>query len=521
MRASSRGASAPGLSVVHRHAGTAASLSRPIVDPRERPVAAEQLEGVEQWRGHRAAGDGDPDRREEVAGLHPQRLGRRAAPLLEDLGAEVRVVHLGQNFRGAPQRGSRLVRPTLLGVEELRGVPAGNDLVRLPYKAEQLGRLGQLHEPLAHQRNHAHQVGISDHLRDPRAQAQGQLLVAQRANVDAVEVVEAALVEDRATLVHLGHVEPPDKLVEGEDLLLGARRPAEEGEEVSHRLGQVALLAVGRHGRLALALADLGAVGVEDERNVTEARLPVAQGTDERDVLRGVRQVVLAADHVGDLHGLVVDHHHEVIQGYAIGADDHEVTQQAVVEVDLATDQVVEADDLGLHLEANDRWPSRPRTRRAPYRSGSSNAGCTAAAPWPLPADGGRPPAPRACTSTDTPRRSRAAAAPLAHRGPFAGSAGTVRVADVLALGDLRPLVPADAEPVEVVDDVPLELCRASRNVGVLDAQDIGASHVPGGEEVVERGARRPDVEWPRGTGRHAHAGLLVHAPMLAADAEG
>ena len=61
----------------------------------------------------------------------------------------------------------------------------------------------------------------------------------------------------------------------------------------------------------------------------------------------------------------------------------------------------------------------------------------------------------------------------------------------------------------------------AAGDVGVLDAQDVGAADVPREEEVVEAGARRPDVERAGGAGRHPHAGVLIHAPMLAADAEG
>jgi hypothetical protein len=146
--------------------------------------------------------------------------------------------------------------------------------------------------------------------------------------------------------VDLADLEAGGELVEGEDLLLGARRPAEEGQEVDERLGQVALLAVRAHGHLRLALAHLGAVGVQDERDVPEARLSIAEGAHECDVLRRVRKMVLAADDVRDLHRLVVDHHREVVERHAVVAHDHEVPEKGVVELDLATHEVVEADDL-------------------------------------------------------------------------------------------------------------------------------------------------------------------------------
>ena len=81
---------------------------------------------------------------------------------------------------------------------------------------------------------------------------------------------------------------------------------------------------------------------------MAEARLAVAERADEGDVLRRVREVVLAADDVGDLHRLVIDDDHEVVERHPVVADDDEVTEQRVVELDLATDEVVEADRLGL-----------------------------------------------------------------------------------------------------------------------------------------------------------------------------
>ena len=89
-----------------------------------------------------------------------------------------------------------------------------------------------------------------------------------------------------------------------------------------------------------------------------EARLAIPEGADEGDVLRGVAQVILSADDVGDLHRLVVDHDHEVIERHAVGSHDHEVPEQLVVELDLAADEVIEPDLLRLDLEADGRRPA-------------------------------------------------------------------------------------------------------------------------------------------------------------------
>ena len=91
-------------------------------------------------------------------------------------------------------------------------------------------------------------------------------------------------------------------------------RPAEQREVVDEGLGDEAFVDVGVDRGLALALAHLRAVGVEDERQVGEARHVVAQRPEQQDVLGRVREVVLAADDVGDLHRRVVDDDREVVQ---------------------------------------------------------------------------------------------------------------------------------------------------------------------------------------------------------------
>jgi hypothetical protein len=140
-------------------------------------------------------------------------------------------------------------------------------------------------------------------------------------------------------------VEALDDLVDREDLFLGARRPAEQREVVDERLADEALLDVVGHRRLALALAHLGAIRVEDEGQVREPRDIVAKGPEQEDVLRRVGEVVLATDHVRDLHRRVVDDDREVVERRAVVPNDHEVaTQVRDVDLDPASNDVVERD---------------------------------------------------------------------------------------------------------------------------------------------------------------------------------
>ena len=285
---------------------------------------------------------------EEVARLPAPAVRPPPAASLEHVRREVGRGQLGQHVAGGLQRRRGVGQGAPLG-HQRRGVVEGGDLViGLGQEGDQLAGIGQLHQPLLDERHHPQHRLVVQRIGQEGPQAQCQLLIGQAANVDPVQVVQPILVEDGAALVHVRQVEAGDQLVQREDLLLGARAPAQEGEEVDHRLRQVALLAVGGDRRLRLALAHLRAVGIQDQRDVPEARLAVAERPDQGDVLGRVRDVVLAADDVADLHLLVVDHDHEVVQRRAIGAHDDEVAEQAVVELDLAADQVVEAHHLGL-----------------------------------------------------------------------------------------------------------------------------------------------------------------------------
>ena len=334
-------------------------------------------------------------------------------------------------------------------------------------------------------------------LLDERPESIDQVVGAQPPDPLAVEPLEPLAIEDRAALVHLPDVEALDDLVERQDLLLGAGRPAEQREVVDERLGDEPLVDVGVDRGLALALAHLRAVRVEDERQVREARHVVAERSEQQDVLGRVREVVLAADDVGDLHRRVVDDDREVVQRRAVGADDHEVAAEvADVELDVAAHDVVEADHALADAEAE----------RAAPALGLAGA----------PLLGGQVRAP-----PDVARRLLGRLLGLAVRVELLGRAvagigevvgeqalrgrGVARQALHLAVrrvraagrlaGDLGTLVPVQAQPVQPVEDVLLELERAAGDVGVLEAEDERAADVPGVEVVEQRRARGADVE--------------------------
>ena len=93
---------------------------------------------------------------------------------------------------------------------------------------------------------------------------------------------------------------------------------------------------------------------------------------------------------------------------------------------------------------------------------------------------------------------------------------GRVRAAGRLAR-DFGPLVPGQAQPVQPVEDVLLELERATRDIGVLEAEDEGSTDMPGMEVVEQRRARGADVERAGRARGDADSGDGVgHRPIVA-----
>ena len=103
-----------------------------------------------------------------------------------------------------------------------------------------------------------------------------------------------------------------------------------------------------------MALGELLAVGAQDHGDVGERGHGRAEGLVDHDLTRGVGQVVVAADDMGDLHHGVVDDGREVVRGRVIGAEDHKVVELLGVEGHLAVDGIVDDDVAAVlgHLDA-------------------------------------------------------------------------------------------------------------------------------------------------------------------------
>jgi hypothetical protein len=76
----------------------------------------------------------------------------------------------------------------------------------------------------------------------------------------------------------------------------------------------------------------------------------------EKQLPRRVRNVILAPDHMRNLHQRIVDNDGKVIRRVPVGAYKHGITDDFAAERDVAANDIVECDvDAGRHLEANDR----------------------------------------------------------------------------------------------------------------------------------------------------------------------
>ena len=243
-----------------------------------------------------------------------------------------------------------------------------------------------------------------------------------------------------------------------------------------------------RHRLDALRADVLGAIGAEplgqfalggdQQRLVREVRRPRAQRLEHLDLRRAVRDMVLAADDVGDAELDIVDDARQQVEPAAVLAAHDGVAEQPGIEALLAADEVI-PDDRRIMVE-----PEAPM-RRAAF--GHRSFGRLAFI------DGRQ-------------------AAPEQH---LAAQLELVRrfVAGIDAAGVLQPLefpfvefealgladdsIGIEAHPCKIVPDCVIEFSRRAFAVGVVDPQQERPAVLSGEQEIVQRSADIPDVETP------------------------
>ena len=215
-----------------------------------------------------------------------------------------------------------------------------------------------------------------------------------------------------------------------------------------------------------------------------------AERAQHVDLARRVVDVVVAADHVRDLHVVVVDDDAEVVGGRAVGARDDQVVELAAVERDRAVHHVVD-DHLPLVrvAEAHHRVDARHR-----LLCGGGSGRRSAASPC-------APSAPARSSSSSSLRAVAVVGLALAQElvDDLPVPVHALRLVE-------RPLVVVEAEPLHAVEDRLHRLGRGALAVGVLDAQDERAAVTARVQPAEQRRAHAADVQHAGGTRGEAGA---------------
>ena len=193
----------------------------------------------------------------------------------------------------------------------------------------------------------------------------------------AVHILELDEIEARGRTADGGQVEGGDHLFGREELAV-ALAPAEAHEIIAQGGGQIAHRAIGVDAERAMTLGELGAVRPVDQRDMRHDGHVPAQRLIDLHLPRGVGQMVVAANDMGDAHVVIVDDDGEHIGRVAVRAQKDEIVELLVGEGDLALHLVVD-DRLAVLLGAQadhrrdaGRAPRRDRGRASARRSASA-----------------------------------------------------------------------------------------------------------------------------------------------------
>src|SRR5919106_935738 len=443
---------APGACSRPRSGATWLGAADRRVETRQRLGPAQKLETLEEPGRHLRAGDGDADRLESVLRLELEALAEGAELLLDPLAGEglcpgERLPRLPEHRRGAVE-------------ERGVGLDSAEEETRELWKAaERLDLL--LHERGGHPDRRL--VALEARLAEVAEERVRVLVRWEVPQVDAVHPGQLLVIERRGARPHALEREALDQLVGRHDRRLVVVAPAEKREVVHERRRNVAVAAELLHGDGAVPLRELAPVHAEDVRHVRVRRRVGAQGLEEEDLLRRVRDVVLAADDVRDAGIGVVHRRGEVVRRRPVAPEEDEVLDALVRHLDPAFHDVVPG-------------------RRAFVRRAQAD---------------------------------RALVLVRLLLGDELVRDLPVRLEPVELERDLA--VPVEPEPTERPLDLIDRLLDLPARVGVLDAEEELPSLVTREEPVEERGADAADVEEPGRAGREADADW--HATTIAASA--
>ena len=304
-----------------------------------------------------------------------------------------------------------------------------------------------------------------------------------------VQPVELVNIEHGRALGNVIERELLDQLLRAQDFRFPIRgRPSQQRQVVPQRLGQNPHFAEALHGSRPVALGEPRAVGPQDGGEVCELRGGPAEGAIEGQLPRRVGNVVVAADHVGNFHKVVVNHHRVIVGGQALRAHQDGIADDLAGNGSGAVYAVVPKetalDDLQAHGRRFAGGPAAHGLLRRKFPAAPRVARLAAASERLLP------------LSLQLLRRAKAIVG-------IAVGDQLLRVLDInrgalrLAVRCKRParvrtFVPVEPEPAQVFEQLPLVFRRRTLRVRILDAQDEDPA-VMARKQPIEKG--RPCYE--------------------------
>ena len=199
---------------------------------------------------------------------------------------------------------------------------------------------------------------------EARRDQRDELGIVDLAQMVGVQAGQPRHVEAGGAAADRVEVEPLDRL-RGRDHLVVAMAPAQAQQVIAHGFREKAHVPIGLDCKRAVALGQLGAIGAVDQGNVREdGRIPVERSI-KLHLARGVHQVIVTADDVGDRHVVVVHDHREHVGRRAVGAQQHHVVQLRVGEAHLALHSILDDRFAGARrLQPDHRCDPRRRVGR-------------------------------------------------------------------------------------------------------------------------------------------------------------
>ena len=131
----------------------------------------------------------------------------------------------------------------------------------------------------------------------------------------AVEPIELVPVEARPSFVDTIEVKHCRRIVQRESFLhpLG-NGPTQQRHVVGNGFRCVAHFAKLIDGRHPIPLGQFSSLGIEDQRCMGKRWQGQIQSCVKQQLFGGVGDVIFTADHMGDVHGGVIHHHHKVVE---------------------------------------------------------------------------------------------------------------------------------------------------------------------------------------------------------------